>query len=469
LGGRLHLHQELAADAAAAPLVGGSGPYLRALARLALRQDDRPLCGPVSALLSGTGTLTRRIQMLQVEDGLRERKPARLGRLALVGLLAATAVGLSALRSPAQKTEAEGRPEAAGADDPTQERYFAGGFRSLRGMEIRDAGLTGSVVLNERNFDISYVPEDAMGVFACRPGAVLKRPALKKLGDAADEQLAGLMKQIKVPTDHLLPIADIEQVVGTIRIQTDPTRKEGQSAMFMDLTMIRAAKKFDWTRLLHDLVPDVVEVKHAGKVYFKIPKSKSERDALVVQFLGDKICYHMPDARTVVFRSEKDMKRLLERKPGEAPTRDWGAAWKSVEREFAAVVLDNTRGQWSEQLHARSEPVEPVYHENCRWAVWAINGQDDFVCRAEVECGNARAARELASAALTGLTGAAKQLADPVQDPKDDAEKAGLKFFQDLFDAATLKTDGQRVSIRFSAHADFDALVTALVKGELPL
>src|SRR5262249_15293917 len=66
LAGRLRLEQELAADALGARCAGGHGPYLRALARLALRQDGQPT-GSGRVFLSAGGTLERRIQMLRMK------------------------------------------------------------------------------------------------------------------------------------------------------------------------------------------------------------------------------------------------------------------------------------------------------------------------------------------------------------------------------------------------------------------
>ena len=81
LAGRLHLQQELAADAEAARVSGGRPAYLRALAALTLRSQG---CGhgwPAPAFLSPKGTLLRRVQMLRVTD---DRVVPGLADLAMV-------------------------------------------------------------------------------------------------------------------------------------------------------------------------------------------------------------------------------------------------------------------------------------------------------------------------------------------------------------------------------------------------
>ncbi|GAB5441403.1 MAG: hypothetical protein Fues2KO_17520 [Fuerstiella sp.] len=62
---RLRLEQELAADAVAAQITGGSKHYLMTLAGMAVRQPQRTVAWPVRPFLPIRGTLMRRIDMLQ--------------------------------------------------------------------------------------------------------------------------------------------------------------------------------------------------------------------------------------------------------------------------------------------------------------------------------------------------------------------------------------------------------------------
>ena len=78
LAGRLRLEQELAADAAAAAVVGGNRVYLQTLAGMAIRQDDRRLSWAARTFLPSHHTFLRRIEML------RHRSPLA-ARLSVVG------------------------------------------------------------------------------------------------------------------------------------------------------------------------------------------------------------------------------------------------------------------------------------------------------------------------------------------------------------------------------------------------
>ena len=75
LANRLRLQQELAADAAAARLVGGQRKYVTTLAAMALRQADEPLPWPASAFIPNSKTFLRRIEMLHRSKSLRGDAP----------------------------------------------------------------------------------------------------------------------------------------------------------------------------------------------------------------------------------------------------------------------------------------------------------------------------------------------------------------------------------------------------------
>jgi len=75
LANRLRLQQELAADAAAARVVGGQRKYVSTLAAMALRQADQPLAWPARAFIPNSKTFVRRIEMLHRSKPLRGDLP----------------------------------------------------------------------------------------------------------------------------------------------------------------------------------------------------------------------------------------------------------------------------------------------------------------------------------------------------------------------------------------------------------
>ena len=135
---RLHLEQELAADATAAELSGGRQSYLKTLAAMALDQEDKNVVWPARAFVPARTAFLRRIVVLR-----NFHRPIRTtsGRTRALAALCVMAAGLAVagLRPPARGQVA--------AQEPTREETEA--------------------------IDLSYVPEDASFVAAFRPAAIL--------------------------------------------------------------------------------------------------------------------------------------------------------------------------------------------------------------------------------------------------------------------------------------------------------
>ena len=100
LAGRLRLEQELAADAWGAAVVGGNHRYLATLARIALRESERPASWPARAFFSNRGTLLRRIEMLRESNPSGRVAPSRPARALMVTALVIAGLVVAGLRGP---------------------------------------------------------------------------------------------------------------------------------------------------------------------------------------------------------------------------------------------------------------------------------------------------------------------------------------------------------------------------------
>ncbi len=109
---RLRLEQELAADAAAASVSGGSRQYLTAIAQLALRQQDRPLLWPARSFLPTQTTFLRRIAMLR-DSKQRFDRPSPAVRLTTVGAVLLCGLLVAGLRGPSGQSQVLGNDEDA--------------------------------------------------------------------------------------------------------------------------------------------------------------------------------------------------------------------------------------------------------------------------------------------------------------------------------------------------------------------
>jgi beta-lactamase regulating signal transducer with metallopeptidase domain len=305
LVGRLRLQQELAADALAAAVAGGRTGYLRALARVALRQDERFTAWAARPFLSDRGTLLRRVAMLRVTDDGRP-----LGRTVgwgLAGLLVAAAVGASAVRGTAQGP--------AGVDPPVADELPP--------------------------FDLSFVPPKADGVVLIRPAALLARPEMKAVTECWNRALAEWLREWGFGPDFALSLGEIEQAVGPFELKTltDEERKQHPNgeghAIMMGLAAIRVTPGFDWPAKLKAL-PPAMGLKEVTPGVYEIRATKLGPNPLTL---------HVPDPRTLVF----NLPGQTAAGPGD-PAARWGAAGKHVERAGFAVLLDNRRGQWTESV-----------------------------------------------------------------------------------------------------------------------
>ena len=168
---RLQLDQELAADAAAARLLGDRQEYLRSLASLALATPAHRVAGPARTFIPGRSLLVRRVEMLRTAEVAPSRlsRVVRIARAAcLSGLLvaAAAAAGVRPLAAPAAETE--GTP-AAGAP------------------QVADAPRPVEAATNADGYVFSYVPNDFVFLFAMRPNEVSASPHLNSLAELFNE------------------------------------------------------------------------------------------------------------------------------------------------------------------------------------------------------------------------------------------------------------------------------------------
>src|SRR5262245_47439971 len=225
---RLRLRQELAADALGAQHAGGRREYVRALARLALREPAGAGV-PAPLLLSAHGgALFRRIQMLRNTEGARPISRAVRG-LTLAVLIGSTLI-VAALRGPAREPAT---PPAATAEfEP---------------------------------FDLSYLttgPDGTHAIACVRPAVLLAQPGMDAHAKLMRSEVAAFLKQQGRELPAGLTLADVDQVVADIQINIQASGEKGKRSLTCGTThlMIRMKKDVDWVKVLRALF-GAVEVK----------------------------------------------------------------------------------------------------------------------------------------------------------------------------------------------------------------
>ncbi|HEV8063003.1 MAG TPA: M56 family metallopeptidase, partial [Gemmataceae bacterium] len=258
LASRLRFEQEMAADLVGARLAGGRQAYVRVLARMALGSTKQPAAWPAQAFLSGPGTITRRIIMLQKAERIPERSCRWLLNSLAGVLLFLAALGVVALRAQAQ--------DSAKTDS---------------------AGLAVTSTSNKQpstRFELPVVGPQTLGIISFRPAEFLALPGMKQHANLMNMMLAETMQLtycgLAVPregdnfdpnlrteegTDFVkmaLPLDEIELVVGSIRLLRDPKAPQGhRNSIYPFAHYIRSVHPVDWIALLQPTMGELEECK----------------------------------------------------------------------------------------------------------------------------------------------------------------------------------------------------------------
>ena len=401
LASRLELSQEMAADARAAGSCGGRRAYMKCLAVLALKADNRRL-GAAPTFLSRPRTLLRRIAMLRVTDDTptRRRWPAVAGVL----ILAAAALGLhgsnpEAIAGPINRVKAEAPAERAPLD---------------------------------ASFILPSDAPDQVGVYAVRVGALLRTPGMEKLADLYAGSVATLVGEGKKAHFKL---TDVEQVSGRVAINHDPTRPPPNRSLMMSLTSIRMEKEFDWVKQLKEWSAEWKEHTYAGTKYYSAK--------MMVPLLGPKesdMWFYLPDARTMVLESEENIKKLIDAK-GKPAAPVWADDWKAVQGGMVAVVLPDVKGKLAPKMptdrtdDAVKEAAIKSFVAISKRAARAAIGVDlhkECSITIRLACASAADAADVDAGcqAMSKLAGTA--LMEDSDEPKDAISKAGKRFSMQL-------------------------------------
>jgi hypothetical protein len=397
LAGRQRLAQELAADALAAPLAGGRANYLRALARLALRQDSRP--GLARSFFAERNGLERRIAMLKDTDDVR-RAPARRW-VAGAGLVAA-ALAASALRGPAQ---------APSASEPTP-------------------------------LALELLPEKVDAFLAIRPAVIFARPEMKPVLDAWNKVLACQLAAAGFGPDFSLRLEDIDQVLGPLELKTaskEEMAKNGKPdgprhSLLLGAMAFRTTRDVDWAALMRAM-PKALNVTECKPGVFEV---KAEGVTTVT--------FRAVDARTLTLATEGGTP--LQTKA----SRDrWRAACKDFERAGVVYLCDNRAGKWTSSLTDNDPLPAPLPaavvtpFKKANVLAFGIHCGERVRASYVVEMADGQAADDLVSAVptlrelLLGFVGV------------PDAADPWTKLAVDLLGSAAAERDGHAVRIETRA------------------
>ena len=455
---QFQIQQELAADATAASVAGGSAGYLRALARLALQSDGRAHGWPAPALLSPKGTLLRRVEMLRFAERVSHRPISRTRRRLTLGLICGLTVAAAALRCPVPQSLAESAPDLA-KPVPAQVAPF-------------DLSL----------LDLDH-DSDAVGAYGMRPAAIFHRPSTEPWCRDLNQFIDEFGKPLELGRFGL-HVEDVEQVMGRVYVKAG--NKPGKGAIMFSVNVLRMSRDVDWDNLRDQEGAKLKKHQWKGQTYVSV--------ALPPAFLqfatgirGDGY-FWAPGARTLIFDTEDNIKRLIEAKTGHfKPARPgFAAGWERLSRGLLVIALDkNTPWRAKVALMTRTDIKESLketeagtaeydllfnalrFCKSASQVVVGCAGGDDFQVDLWASADTPARAGGI-TRSCEGALGAAKKLvlAEQASDPNSKtADMAFLHFIEKLLCHTSVRRDGNVVTVHAEVASGFDALLSLYARG----
>jgi hypothetical protein len=443
LAARLRLFQELAADAAAIPLSGGRATYLTTLARMALRHDDlRPDWIGRPQLPFG-GSFLRRMDMLCNQKRIGDSPASSQWgpRILTLGLLVPVVLVATAVRT-----------KLAPADD--REALIA---RVVTKEHPQAA---------EAPFDLSSIPDDAVGIIAIRPAAILAQEEIQPLTSSLRVALAPILA--KVASAGITP-ESIDQVLYIqLRTNLESILKSQEAVLQMGFIIVRTKETVDPGKAVMALGGKTKAGSHSGRSYTLLELDPRNQVAI-----------HQPDGRTVIVAMEETLHRILDQPRKGDLKQAWADSWQAVNRSHVALAFDvgYVRTLLSPlmaennlmELIMLTAPVAPIW-EGAKSVSMGMNIVGDQIEIQSVNtAGSAEAAEtthQTVQALLTLARNASgslkRQFRSAAFGKKGGAEMLLFVKMADLWASKILQ--GMHVersgnSVRFSTQIDLDALV----------
>jgi len=437
MAGRLHLEQELAADALGARFAGGRAAYLVALSGLALKQDGRSPSWPARAFLPTRGTLIRRIAMLRNDTQAQVfrqgwSRPKRLATA--LGLLILT-IGAATLRGPARAND--DAPSLARPADPKVEATSP------------QATLFGP----------TYMSDSVTGILAFHPAAALRHPGMARIlspiiGDEIAEDLEAIAKAMQVDISQpgfLKPgpkqIESIFFGFGIGKAAANPKDSKSGPTMHRieeDSLTVRMVTPFDWLAFLRQWKLEVEEVHDSRRVYHKVKVPRG----MVDTNLEFSFFVYLPDDRTLVINGHQEwIRELIRLDAPPVPALLRGADWERAGRGLLALAINNQEDGFSKPYdlgRPDDAMVVQCFQGVDRW-VLGVADADALALHAEATARAPEAAESVART-IDGLVKLGRAALDPIP-VKGEREDLAKWLARGLLANLKVKRQGSSVTL----------------------
>lgn len=377
--------------------------------------------------------------MLRATDGCPCPLRSRGVRVAGFVFLVAVALGVSALRAPAEKPVAPDTPKAPASETPSEEA-----------------------------FDLSYLATDANVAMAFRPSATFSKTSMKQDLEKANQALTEFQHEHNADAKMIIHIEDIEQIVVSCVMRTDKKANHEQTSLISHMIVFRTVKDFDWKSLVVSLIGEVKAIQIEGKTCYQPLKDDFWTIVLADKVGGHDVCFYNVDRRTLVMATKEGMGAMLRARARERMTPEWQKDWKYLEHGLFAVAIADTS-----VLNERSEPDAELSKEmrtllsNTTSFVAGLDWIDGLTCQAILRSPDGKAA------AMNGVIVKELITRDPTAVGQLDASKETTKerkaVHESLLKNCEARREGVTVILRGSAKASFGDMVNALLSGNLGL
>ena len=420
LVGRLRLEQELAADAWGARLSGGNRSYLTTLARLALRNDPRPVGWPARSFRPGRGTFLRRIEMLRDMNESRAIEPLRRRtRLATLGTLTLAGLAIASFRGPGSSRPAEAAQ-----------------------------GLAPAVATQGATLEHGYIPADTAMIAVIRPAELLANPEISRIIGELEP-----IKRLQACTN--LKPSDVEQftLLGSFTgLRPEELRRPLDSTP--GGAIVRMSKPQDWKAILIKNIPELREARFGDFTYYQIQD----------------MCFSSPDGQILIMAKEPILFRMLTAKPGAADRAPWAEAWKAVKKGQVVVAVDATELLIKFHTMSPGRPADPALGlvapllERANGYAISIDASKMIVVDGIATCNNDDNARQVADTLKAVVTLGRNMLAsfqgEPGQPSGGLTQLVGVG--RPFLEKAAIATEGRTVHLTSSTDLQLSQVVQML-------
>lgn len=433
LAARLRMEQELRADAWAARVSGGRDRYLKTLARLALRRDERPAAWPARAFLPGRGMFLRRIEMLRQAKRISHEPTTGRARFLIVGILAAAAILAASWRTPQTKAAL-----AAGPGEPAQASTKTG------------------------RLDMSFIPADCPFFVVVRPAELLGRPEYATFRKNFRAMLAESSAMETMP-----PPERIEQITAAWSTSEPAPKGPGPRFGMAALIALRAERAFDWKSFVKKQLRNSEEFSHAGKTYYR-EKTPNEFS----------YSFGQVDDRTLVIAKESRLKDLLAGLETPKGEHAWDPAWKKVPKGQAALALDvawfaDVSGPILNRPDGPQAMFGPLWKDAKALAV-SIDGSKELAVHAAAVCSDADGAQRVAetlNSAIVLAKNGVEQMKDQLANMPANAPGLPPANFRPMLDrgiepllgSVEVKQEGATVRLRGSTKFNLASILDSML------